>query len=184
MNWKRLKIAIRNDAMNMGFVSGGITGVAVVGLLVWFFLGPRCDNPILEKSLVDSMASVLHQVDVKEDSVKEGEPETVTPEITDLLPGMQDVLVETSKEDFDVDGGLGKGQFFFWKPFSLMSKAKLFASQITAASGVDCRVEKTGMAGYQVYYDYENDPDRLAKATRITKTGVVFIPSSNKENQR
>ena len=61
---------------------------------------------------------------------------------------------------------------FFWKPFSLESKAEKFAGYISDKSGVDCRVEKTGMAKYQVYYLYWGETDQAAKTALITNTGL------------
>nr|WP_319394771.1 hypothetical protein [uncultured Desulfobacter sp.] len=61
---------------------------------------------------------------------------------------------------------------FFWKPFSLESKAEKFAGYISDKSGVDCRVEKTGMAKYQVYYLYGDATDQAAKTALITNTGL------------
>lgn len=63
---------------------------------------------------------------------------------------------------------------FFWKPFSLKSKAERFAGYISDQSGVDCRVEKTGMAKYQVYYLYEDETDQRAKTALIKNTGLKF----------
>lgn len=61
---------------------------------------------------------------------------------------------------------------FFWKPFSLKSKAEKFAGYISDKSGVDCRVKKTGVAQYQVYYLYENEADQAVKTALIKKTGL------------
>nr|WP_321395917.1 hypothetical protein [uncultured Desulfobacter sp.] len=65
-------------------------------------------------------------------------------------------------------------KYFFWKPFFLKSKAEKFAGFISDQSGVDCRVEKTGMAKYQVYYLYDDATDQAAKTALIQNTGLKF----------
>ena len=81
-------------------------------------------------------------------------------------PGPQEMPPESS----NLDGG----KRFFWKPFSLKSKAKRFAKHITSASGVNCLVEKSGIAEYKVYFFYNDESDRLAKEALIKDTGISF----------
>lgn len=65
-------------------------------------------------------------------------------------------------------------KFFFWSPFSLNSKAEMFANYITSVSGVECRVEKTGAGRYQVYFPFEDESDRDEKSAQIKASGLKF----------
>jgi len=65
-------------------------------------------------------------------------------------------------------------KFFFWSPFSLNSKAEVFANYITSVSGVECGVEKTGAGRYQVYFPFEDESDRDEKSALIKGTGLKF----------
>ncbi|MCG8684840.1 MAG: hypothetical protein MI892_08195 [Desulfobacterales bacterium] len=67
---------------------------------------------------------------------------------------------------------IGLKKHFFWKPFSLKSKAEKFAGHISAESGVDCRVKKTEVGKYQVYYLYKDEADQAVKTALIQKTGL------------
>ena len=65
-------------------------------------------------------------------------------------------------------------KFLFWKPFFLESKAKKFAAYLTSISKVDCLVDKNKEGNYQVYYLYQDEEDKLAKAEMIKSTGITF----------
>jgi hypothetical protein len=146
--------------------------------------------PVLEKIAEDSPAPSpapgieIPETEVKPPLVKDtSEIKLATrepsPEVEEPLPEPrvsppEELSPPESKELPLETSGVDKEKFFFWKPFSLKSKAEGFAKHITSASGVNCLVEKTGIAKYKVYYLHEDETDRLAKAARIKDTGIDF----------
>lgn len=81
-----------------------------------------------------------------------------------------DVVQDISQNNTSTDDE----RFYFWGPFYLKTKADRFAKYITSISGVTCLAGKTGPSEYRVYYLYEDETDKLAKAVLIKSKGIKF----------
>ncbi len=74
----------------------------------------------------------------------------------------------------------------FWQPFTTRKKAEKFGEYIKAVSGVDCQVRKISPVRHQVYFTYEDEPDRKSKIAMIEDAGVKLdldgAPSDEKQH--
>ncbi len=106
------------------------------------------------------------------------EPNITVPSIeaSVLLKGNDRQL--TFPEDIPNDDTMADSEHksFFWKPFSLKSRAEKFAKHITSTSGIDCLAEKIGTGNYWVYFSYLNEKDKLAKTAHLRNRGIVIQP--------
>jgi len=191
--------------MNIRMILGFIGGAAMVGILWWtlqatgrkpasHMAAPVPPAPAEEKNTgtaaaVHQAAAVVHQTAAdtavpdqapvstaetlppRERHVQETEA-GIAPPAADSAPS---VPLPAPEHSPPVQPAATEKRFF-WKPFSFSARAEKFAGHISAESGVECQVEKTGVGRYQVYYLYEDEADRTVKAELIRKTGLHLSP--------
>nr|WP_319492129.1 hypothetical protein [uncultured Desulfobacter sp.] len=169
-----------NIRMAIGFIAGALV---VVGL--WWMLQ---HNGIEEKDMAAGSMNPETTQNESQTAVFPIQPEPPgtdsenaqkdTPEASSIVPKTTEPAAPeepgNSTESDLVQETRDVEKHFFWKPFFLKSKAEKFAGFISDQSGVDCRVEKTGMAKYQVYYLYNDETDQAAKTALIKNTGLKF----------
>jgi len=173
--------------MNFRLFTGFIIGVAMVILLWWFFSGPGEDNPVVEAPITKPIEQEIKQepgvefVQTDQSDKSESISQKSIEEEVPLPPSQEMTTIKNEPKTTPQDEQLPDTQepvlgkkFFFWKPFSLKSKADRFAKNITSRSGVNCGAEKLGPGEYQVYFIYTDETDRFAKTELIKNTGINF----------